>query len=129
MGAIMKRRVFLTQALAAAAAAIALRSSAATGAASAPIEKVVKSEDEWRKILTTQQFSVLRHEGTETPFTSPLNKEKRAGTFVCAGCDLALFESGTKFESGTGWPSFYDHIAGRIEIKTDTKLIYPRKEY
>ena len=72
---------------------------------------------------------MLREEGTERPFTSPLNNEKRKGTFVCAGCDLPLFESKTKYDSGTGWPSFYDVIPGRVETKIDHKLIYPRTEY
>ena len=121
----LPRRRFLQLA----AGAIALRSAAAAPATSASIEKVVKSEDEWRKVLSPPQFSVLRQEGTETPFTSPLNKEKRNGTFVCVACALPLFESRTKFESGTGWPSFYDHIAGALETKTDVKLIYPRNEY
>ena len=72
---------------------------------------------------------MLRDEGTERPFTSPLNEEKREGQFACAGCGLALFASSTKFDSGTGWPSFYDAIEGRIETKTDFKLIIPRTEY
>ena len=93
------------------------------------IEKITKSPDEWRKILTPAQFSVLREEGTERPFTSPLNNEKRKGTFVCAGCDLPLFDSKTKFDSGTGWPSFYDVISGRVETSTDHKLIMARTEY
>ena len=124
----MKRRQFLAGTLGAVAGAMALRASAA-GTPSGAIEKVVKTEDEWRKVLTPQQFSVLRQEGTETPFTSPLNNEKRKGTFVCVACALPLFESRTKFDSGTGWPSFYDHIAGALETKTDVKLIYPRTEY
>ena len=125
----MTRRLFLTQTLGAAAGAMMLRNSGATAMQSGTIEKVVKTDDEWRKVLTPQQFSVLRQEGTETPFTSPLNNEKRKGTFVCVACALPLFESPTKFESGTGWPSFYDHIAGALETKTDVKLIYPRTEY
>ena len=125
----MKRRIFLTGALGAVASAMVLRTSAAAPGQSTTIEKVVKSEDEWRKVLTPQQFSVMRQEGTETPFTSPLNNEKRKGTFVCAACALPLFESRTKYESGTGWPSFYDRIAGASETKTDVKLIYPRTEY
>ncbi len=76
------------------------------------IEKITKTPDEWRKILTPTQFAVLREEGTERPFTSPLNNEKRKGTFVCAGCDLPFFDSKTKYDSGTGWPSFYDVIPG-----------------
>jgi len=93
------------------------------------IEKITKTPDEWRKVLTPAQFAVLREEGTERPFTSPLNNEKRKGTFVCAGCDLPLFDSKTKFESGTGWPSFFDVIPGRVETSTDHKLIMARTEY
>ena len=93
------------------------------------IEKVKLSEDEWRKRLTAQQFAVLRHEATEPPGSSPLNNEKRKGYFACAGCDLPLFASEAKYESGTGWPSFYAPIAGRLETKTDYKIIYPRTEY
>jgi len=93
------------------------------------IEKIKLSEAEWRKRLTPEQFHILRDEGTERAFTSPLNDEKRDGTFHCAGCDLALFDSKTKYDSGTGWPSFYDVLDGRVETKTDFKLILPRTEY
>lgn len=99
-----------------------------TGMAEA-LEKISLSEAEWRKKLSPEQFDILRKEGTERPFTSPLNDEKRAGTFHCAGCDLALFDSKTKYDSGTGWPSFYDAISGQVETKTDFKLILPRTEY
>ncbi|TDU26622.1 peptide-methionine (R)-S-oxide reductase [Panacagrimonas perspica] len=88
-----------------------------------------KTNEEWRKLLTPAQFRVLRSEGTEVCGTHPFNREKRAGTFVCAGCFLPLFESGTKFESGTGWPSFWDPIPGRLETKTDHHIGYPRTEY
>ena len=139
----MERRQFIFRALAGLAGVSVLRAgSAATPAATAAspaaagspgkalqIEKIVKTDDEWRKILTPAQYSVLRKEGTEYPFSSPLNNEKRKGTFVCAACDLALFESKTKFDSGTGWPSFYQVIKGRVETTTDHKLIYPRTEY
>ena len=87
------------------------------------------SDEEWRKRLTPEQFHVLREEGTERAGTSPLNAEKRKGTFVCAGCALPLFKSETKYESGTGWPSFYDFIPGSLGTKTDYKIIYPRTEY
>ena len=91
--------------------------------------KVQKSESEWRDELTPEQFHVLREEGTERAGTSPLDKEKRDGAFVCAGCGLELFRSDMKFDSGTGWPSFYDFIDGHLETKTDFKLIWPRTEY
>ena len=93
------------------------------------IEKVSLSDAEWRKKLSAERYDILRKEGTERPYTSPLNGEKRSGKYHCAGCDLALFDSNTKFDSGTGWPSFYDAISGRIETKTDFKLIFPRTEY
>ena len=93
------------------------------------VDKVQKSEQEWREQLSPEQFHVLREEGTERAGTSPLNAEKRGGTFVCAACGLELFESGTKFDSGTGWPSFYDFIEGHLVTKTDFKLIWPRTEY
>ncbi len=93
------------------------------------IEPVKLNREQWANRLSREAFYVLREEGTERPFTSPLNDEKRDGEFACAGCGLALFTSDTKFDSGTGWPSFYDTIEGRIETKTDFKLIIPRTEY
>jgi peptide-methionine (R)-S-oxide reductase len=87
------------------------------------------TEAQWRERLTEEEFRILRKEGTERAGTSPLNEEKREGTYVCAGCALPLFSSETKFESGTGWPSFYDTLPGAVETKTDFKLIYPRTEY
>lgn len=93
------------------------------------IEKLVLSEEEWRKRLTPAQFDVLRKEGTERAGSSPLNREKRKGVYVCAGCDLPLFSSETKYESGTGWPSFHSPIPGRLGTRTDYKILYPRTEY
>ena len=93
------------------------------------IEKIIRSDAEWRAQLTPEQFDVLRQEGTERPFTSPLNDEKRAGSFVCAGCQLELFTSEMKFDSGTGWPSFTTSLPGGVTKKTDYKLIWPRTEY
>jgi peptide-methionine (R)-S-oxide reductase len=87
------------------------------------------SDDEWRRRLSPQAYRVLRHEATERAGTSPLNGEKRKGTFNCAGCGLALFRSDWKFESGTGWPSFYRVIKGAVATKTDYKIGVPRTEY
>ena len=74
-------------------------------------EKIVKTDEEWERVLTPEQFSVMRRKGTEPPFSSPLNGEKGEGTFECAACGLPLFNSRTKFNSGTGWPSFYAPVA------------------
>ena len=93
------------------------------------VDKVDKPAGEWRELLSEQSFAVLFKEATEPPGTSELNHEKRDGTFVCAACHLPLFESAAKYESGTGWPSFYDAIPGRLGTKTDFKLILPRTEY
>lgn len=90
---------------------------------------LVKSDDEWRKELGPAAYAVLRHEGTEHPFTSPLNDEHRPGVFVCAGCALPLFTSAMKFDSGTGWPSYFTTIPGVFVTATDNKLILPRTEY
>jgi len=89
---------------------------------------VTMSDDEWRKKLTAEQFAVLRQEDTERPFTSPLNSEHRAGIFHCAGCDLALFDSRTKFDSGTGWPSFWAPIDKAIGENKDTSFGMARTE-
>lgn len=93
------------------------------------IEKLKLTEAQWKEKLTSAQYRVLRKDGTERPFTSPLNDEKREGTYLCAGCDLPLFLSEAKFDSGTGWPSFYEGIPNHIETSTDYKLIFPRTEY
>ena len=91
-------------------------------AASTDIDFRALSEAEWRKRLTNVQFHVLRQHGTERPGSSPLNHEKRKGTFACAGCDKPLFASDTKFESGTGWPSFYKPLDNAVGTKTDRSL-------
>ena len=111
----MDRRQFLNLAGAALAAGAASRAIAAD-APPVFIGKVVKSDEQWRVLLTPAQYHVLREEGTERAFTSPLDKEKRAGTYVCAGCALQLFESRTKFDSGTGWPSFWWAI---VQLRRD----------
>jgi peptide-methionine (R)-S-oxide reductase len=92
------------------------------------IVPVVKTDDEWKKSLSPNQYAVLREEATERAFTSPLNDEKRVGTFHCAGCDLPLYRSETKFDSGTGWPSYYEAIKGAVGTRTDFGLFYPRIE-
>ena len=87
-----------------------------------------KTDEEWRKTLTPEQFHVLREHGTERAGTSALNREKREGTFVCGACGQPLFSSDTKFESGTGWPSFYRPIEGAIETTTDRSYGMARVE-
>ena len=87
------------------------------------------TDGEWKNKLSKEQYYVLREEGTEKPNSSPLNNEKREGIFACAGCDLELFESFMKYDSGTGWPSFFDVISGHVETRKDFKLIWPRTEY
>ena len=94
-----------------------------------PSEPLKLSDAEWKKRLAPMAYSVLREEGTERAGTSSLNGEKREGVFVCAGCDLPVFTSAMKYESGTGWPSFFTTIAGVFESKTDYKLFGPRTEY
>lgn len=94
-----------------------------------PVEPVAMSKEEWKDKLTPDQYYVLRKEGTEPAHSSQLNDEHREGVFVCAGCGYELFLSDTKYESGTGWPSFYAPIEGHVETKTDWKLFYPRTEY
>ena len=90
--------------------------------------EVTRSEAEWRKLLSPEQFHVLRQHGTERPWTSPLNKEYGRGTYVCAGCELPLFASDTKFDSGTGWPSFWAPIEGAIGTSVDTAVFMQRTE-
>jgi peptide-methionine (R)-S-oxide reductase len=126
----MNKRKFLTAIVA--LASVPLVSKKLLGASietPAKIEKIHKTEAEWKQLLTPDQFNILREEGTERPLTSPLNSEKRQGTYACAGCDLPLFTSDMKYDSGTGWPSFTATIQGHVETRTDFKLIYPRTEY
>ena len=89
---------------------------------------VTRSEAEWRQVLTPAQYEVLRDHGTERAGSSPLNAEKRAGIFQCAGCGHPLFDSATKYESGTGWPSFWRPLDGAVGTATDYRLIFPRTE-
>jgi peptide-methionine (R)-S-oxide reductase len=91
-------------------------------------EHLAMSEAEWKQRLTPEQYDVLRKAGTEPAGSSPLNAEKRAGIYRCAACDLALFSSATKFESGTGWPSFFAPLPDAVDIRRDFLLIIPRTE-
>ena len=90
--------------------------------------EVVKTEAEWREILSPEAYNVLREEGTERPFTSPLNKIYAAGTYSCAGCDLPLYSSETKFDSGTGWPSFYAPLENAVATSVDNSFFMTRTE-
>ena len=89
----------------------------------------MKDDKVWKAELNPEQYDVLRHEGTERPFTSPLLKEHRKGVFVCAGCGFELFDATSKYDSGTGWPSFFQAMPDHIETTTDYKLVMPRTEY
>src|SRR5689334_15745525 len=89
---------------------------------------VSHSDEEWRQKLAPAQYQVLRKHGTERAGTSPLNAEKRAGTFICAGCGQPLYASDTKFESGTGWPSFYQPLEGAVETQNDSSFFMTRTE-
>jgi peptide-methionine (R)-S-oxide reductase len=126
----MERRKFIATVLGAlgfAAASLLLNAGKAFAAEVA--SKILKTNDEWKKVLTPKQYDVLREEGTERPFTSQLLGEHCDGIFACVACDLPLFTSATKFDSGTGWPSFFEAIPDHIDTTTDHKLIYTRTEY
>ncbi len=144
----MKRRKFITQLIGAAGgftmfkdvfaqrsgpiapdpASVKVALSQASAAAP-KIEKLELPAAEWKKRLSPKQYSVLRDDDTERAYTSPLNDEKRKGVFHCAGCDHPVFTSEMKYESGSGWPSFFTTLPGAFNKKTDFKLIYPRTEY
>ncbi len=129
----ISRRQWLGGVFAYGSAALALPIVTACGgtAESKPTKRrfaVTYSDAEWKKRLTPSQYFVLRQEGTERAGTSPLDREKRKGVFHCAGCDQALFASSTKFDSGTGWPSFYAPLKGMVGTSTDYKLGYARTE-
>ncbi|MEO8081876.1 MAG: peptide-methionine (R)-S-oxide reductase MsrB [Caldimonas sp.] len=121
----MTRRPFL-----AVLSALGLAPAAALAQGPAPrVDKLTLTDAEWKKRLTPVQYDVLRHEGTERPGSSPLNAEKHKGVFHCAACELPLFSSETKFESGTGWPSFYAALPGAVGTKVDRMLLMARTEY
>lgn len=126
----MNRRTFLgTTFLATSAGIFAVRQTGAGSAqASEGTFEVMKTEEEWRALLSEAQFQVLRKEDTERPFTSPLNEEKRVGNFHCAGCDLPAYGSYAKYDSGTGWPSFYESLKDAVGTREDTSLFMTRVE-
>lgn len=108
---------------------LSLGSSRLLGATEKSQAKLVKAKAEWQKLLSPLSYEVLFEEATERPGSSPLNDEKRPGTFVCAACFLPLFSSAHKYESGTGWPSFWQALPGALGTRTDYKLVWPRTEY
>jgi peptide-methionine (R)-S-oxide reductase len=126
----MKRRSFLFSgaAIALLGGTTALWRMGTPTIARAESFEVTKTEEEWRALLSDAQYAVLREEDTEPAGTSPLNNEKRKGIFHCAGCDLPLYPSETKYESGTGWPSFWDSLPGAIGTKEDNSLFMTRTE-
>ncbi len=103
--------------------------SPVVGAAAGQPARIERPDAEWRRRLSAAAYRVLRHEGTEAPHSSPLNQEKRTGIYHCAGCDLPLFGSTAKYDSGTGWPSFHTALPDAIATRTDFKLLLPRTEY
>ncbi len=105
------------------------RLAAADALAADAIAPLQKSKEEWKQLLGAQEYAVLFEAATERAGSSPLDHEKREGSFVCAACLLPLFASNMKFDSGTGWPSFFETIPGRVSTKLDFKMILPRTEY
>jgi peptide-methionine (R)-S-oxide reductase len=125
------RRTFLMVTTGGLMAFLGLRFFGGGDEAAAEVKKtfeIEKPDAEWRKQLTPEQYNVLRAHGTERPGSSPLNREKRKGNYVCAGCDLPLFASDTKYESGTGWPSFWQPLPDAIGTTTDRSLFMSRTE-
>lgn len=137
----MTRKNFLNRILALATAPLALSAcksgeeqavvpaASASSAQTATVEPLDKPLEEWREMLSPERYAILFEEATEPPFSSPLNDIKEAGTFICAACNLPLFDASTKYDSGTGWPSFYDALPGHTDTKKDYKLVVPRTEY
>jgi peptide-methionine (R)-S-oxide reductase len=128
----MDRRLFIAAAVTSAFAIAANRgviAAADSAAMKADFPPVNKTREEWQKLLNAEQYEVLFEEATERPWTSSLNDEKREGIYICAACYLPLFLSSTKFDSGTGWPSFYQAIEANVGTKRDWKLLFPRTEY
>lgn len=127
----MNRRQLLTvlSGLAFTKTALAAPQSTTAAAPTLAVKPVKLSDAEWKKRLTPAQYDVLREHGTERPHSSPFNSEKRKGIYHCAGCDSPLFASEMKFDSGTGWPSFFTSLPGALGTSVDFKLVFPRTEY
>ena len=122
----MNRRTFLQGSI-----ATLLMARGLTAVAAATIEgnfEITRTEAEWRAMLSDFEYEVMREEATERAYSSPLNEEKRSGIFHCKGCDLALYDSQTKFDSGTGWPSFYDSLPNAVATKEDRSWFVTRTE-
>lgn len=124
----MNKRQFLLFGTALAGSAALTRSLPSFASAEGETFEIMKTEAEWRAILSEPQYLVLREEATERPFTSPLNNEKRAGLFHCAGCDLPVYSSEAKYDSGTGWPSFWESLPDAIGTREDNSLFMTRTE-
>ena len=124
----MDRRTFIKLAAASASAPLLIALPGQAMAADR-IDKLVRSDAEWKKLLTPAQYDILREDGTERPFSSPLDYETRSGLYVCAACDLPLFPSKFKYDSGTGWPSFFDVLPGHVGTRIDLTLGMRRTEY
>lgn len=124
------RRTLIAGSAGAVGLAVTIGALGSTAQADAPAQRfpVTRTDAEWRRLLTPMQYYVLRQEGTERPFSNPLNNEHRAGRFACAACALPLFSSTTKFDSGTGWPSFYAPIRGNVGSRVDGSLGFTRTE-
>ena len=114
-----RRNLLLAGLSAGALAVVAFRATRSTAGSSPGTFEITKTDEEWKKQLTSEQYTVLRKHGTERAFTSPLDKEYGAGSYACAGCDLPLFASQTKFDSRTGWPSFYQPLENAVATTTD----------
>jgi len=125
----MTRRTLLSRFALGGLAAWVGTGQTARAATSTVVDPKKLTDEQWRSRLTAEQYRVLRREGTEAPFSSALNGEKRRGTYKCVACDLPLFASSMKFDSGTGWPSFFETLPGAFGFRTDYKLILPRTEY
>ena len=125
----MQRRRFLQSVLQSAAALAVSTAAPLALAAEKLLGRLKKPASHWRDGLNDAQFDVLFHEDTERPWTSAFNKEKRDGTFLCAACNQPLFDAKTKYDSGTGWPSFWNALTDAVDKRTDYKLLYPRTEY